>query len=165
LLGGSWKLFIGVFETPGDEMKKFTLIAMLLAVLGIFSFSSPSWAATDVPTSALTYTCLTPTTTGQLGAYLILATSAAASPNDFTIDWTVYGTAPSACTFRVEGSFDGVTWYGLDTTSPASTSCTTSNMESIVYKPVAFLRINIVTWTNGDATTVTAFHFTGTKRF
>jgi hypothetical protein len=39
LLGGSWKLFIGVFETPGDEMKKFTLIAMLLAVLGIFSFS------------------------------------------------------------------------------------------------------------------------------
>jgi len=38
-------------------------------------------------------------------------------------------------------------------------------MESIVYKPVAFLRINIVTWTNGDATTVTAFHFTGTKIF
>jgi hypothetical protein len=118
----------------------------------------------DTPSQALLYAWSTPTTTGQLGNYLKLVTNPTTPPPDnYSIDWSLSGTAPVACTFRVEGSFDNVNWFGLDTTSPSSTSCTASNMESIVYKPVNYLRINVVTWTNGDGTTKVIFHFTGTR--
>lgn len=111
------------------------------------------------PPPSLTYTWPTPTTTGQLGSYLVFNGTTAPRPGNYTIDWSISGTAPSACTFRVEGSFDGVNWFGLDTTSPTTTSCTTSNMESIAYKPVLYLRINIVAWTASSGTI--AFHYTG----
>lgn len=120
-------------------------------------------SAQDHPNQALLYQWVTPTTTGQLGNYIILVNNNIPAANNYSIDWSDTGTAPAACTFRVEGSFDGVTWFGLDTTSPATTSCTTSNMESIAYKPVYYLRINIVTWTTGDVTTKTIFHFTGAR--
>ena len=119
--------------------------------------------AQDLPSQALLYVWQTPTTTGQLGNYIILIQNQQPAPGNYTVDWSLSGTAPAACTFRVEGSFDGVNWYGLDTTSPSSTTCLTSNMESFAYKPVYYLRINIVAWTNGDSTTVVKFHFTGSK--
>lgn len=110
---------------------------------------------------SLLYAWSSPTGTGQLGNYIIFNGNTTPRPGNYSIDWSLSGTAPSACTFRVEGSFDGVNWYGLDTTSPATTSCTTSNMESIAYKPVNFLRINLVTYTAGDGTTQVIFHYTG----
>ena len=119
--------------------------------------------AQDIPNTALLYAWKTPSTTGQLGNYIVLVQNSQPSPNNYSIDWSLSGTAPNACTFRVEGSFDGVNWFGLDTTSPASTSCVTSNMESIAYKPVYYLRVNIITWTTGDATTKVIFHFTGAR--
>ncbi len=119
--------------------------------------------AQDHPSQALLYAWSTPSTTGQLGNYIVLATNSAPAPDNYSIDWSLAGTAPATCTFRVEGSFDGTNWFGLDTTSPASTSCTASNMESIVYKPVLFLRINMVTYSAGDGTTRVIFHFTGTR--
>lgn len=109
------------------------------------------------PTSVLVYKWPQPSTTGQLGKYIIF--NGVSAPGNYTIDWSISGGAPSACTFRVEGSNDAVNWFGLDTTSPATTSCTTSNLESIAYKPVLYLRINIVTWTAGSGTI--AFHFLG----
>jgi hypothetical protein len=85
----------------------------------------------------------------------------AARPQNYTIDASVNGTAPTACTFRVEGSSDNSTWYGLDVTAPATNSCTTAYMEHIVSKPVLYLRINLVTYTAGDGTTRVIFHYTG----
>lgn len=82
-------------------------------------------------------------------------------PSNYTIDVSAFGTAPTACTFRVEGSNDNSVWYGLDTTAPATTSCTASFMEHIVSKPVLFLRINIVSYTAGDGTTSLIFHYVG----
>lgn len=82
-------------------------------------------------------------------------------PSNYTIDVSVNGTAPTACTFRVEGSSDKQTWYGLDATSPATNSCTASYMEHIALKPVYYLRINIVSYTAGDGTTSVVFHYTG----
>ena len=139
-------------------MKKL-LGLFLFAVLGIFC--NPV-NAQDVPSPSLLYVWQTPAGTGQLGKYIILANNSMAAPNNYSIDWSISGAAPSVCTFRVEGSFDGVNWFGLDTTSPNTTSCTTSNMESVVYKPVYYLRINIVTWTAGAGTIL--FHFTGSYR-
>ena len=137
-------------------------LAVLVALIaGLFLFGGNYAAAQDTPSQALLYTWQTPAGTGQLGKYIILVQNQKPASGNYTIDWSLSGTAPVACTFRVEGSFDNVNWFGLDTTSPASTSCITSNMESIAYKPVFYLRINIVTWTNGDATTKAIFHFTG----
>jgi len=140
-------------------MKKIFAVLMLA-----FGLIATTLQAQDKPSQALLYAWKTPTATGQLGNYLILSLdSSSPSPNNYSIDWSLSGTAPSACTFRVEGSFDGVNWFGLDTTAPATTDCTTSNMESIVYKPVLFLRVNVVSWTAGDGTTKAVFHFTGTR--
>lgn len=141
-------------------MKK--LLTFLVVLCGLLSASVVS-KAQDTPSQNFLYAWATPTTTGQLGNYLILSVNRAAPINDYSIDWSLSGTAPAACTFRVEGSFDNVNWFGLDTTSPASTSCTTSNMESIAFKPSLYLRINIVTWTTGDTTTRVIFHFTGSQ--
>lgn len=99
--------------------------------------------------------------TGQVGQYLILNGVTAQRPANYTVDWSVSGTAPSACTFRVEGSTDATNWYGLDATAPAATSCTSSNMESIAQRPVLYVRINLVTFTPGDSTTKVVFHYTG----
>lgn len=118
-------------------------------------------AQTQVP-NTLTYTWpAAPTgTAGQLGNYLIFNGVNVPRPGNYTIDVSVSGTAPATCTFRVEGSSDGTTWYGLDVTSPSTTSCTASYMESIYYRPVQLLRINL-TYTQGDNTTQVVFHYTG----
>ena len=142
-------------------MKK--VFAAIALFVGLLFSTVQNTQAQDVPSQALLYQWTTPTTTGQLGKYIILVQNQSPSSGNYTIDWSLSGTAPSACTFRVEGSFDGVNWYGLDTTSPASTSCATSGMEGLAYKPVYYLRINVVTWTTGDSTTVAHFQFTGAK--
>lgn len=99
--------------------------------------------------------------TGQLGSYLVQP-SAPYVPSIVTIDWSVSGTAPSACTFRVEGSSDGSSWFGLDATAPAANTvpCTSSNMIHIADRPVRKVRIYIVSYTAGDATTSVKFHYT-----
>lgn len=136
-------------------MKK---ILMLLVVL----FGAIGAHAQVQPPTSMLYAWTSPTGTGQLGQYLIITNTVnIPRPGNYSLDWSLTGTAPSACTFRLEGSADAVTWYGLDTTSPSSTSCTTSNMESIAYKPVNYLRVTIVTWTTGDGTTSVIFHYTG----
>lgn len=129
-------------------MKKFLLLLLLALLLPLAGHAQQTL-------SPLVYTWSTPTGTGQLGSYIIPNNSNI--PGNYTIDWSISGTAPSACTFRVEGSADNVNWYGLDTST--SFSCTTSGMESIAYKPVQYLRINIISWTSGGGTI--AFHYTG----
>ncbi len=128
-------------------------------ILAFFIFAGLLCFAQTQPSSALFYSWSSPTTTGQLGNYLVFNGVTAPRPGNYTIDWSISGTAPSACTFRIEGSSDNVNWFGLDTTSPSTTSCTTSGMESIAYKPVLYLRVNIVSWTTGGGTII--FHYTG----
>lgn len=131
-------------------MRKILALAALI-------FGATLCLAQTAPPASLTYTWPQPTTTGQLGNYLVFNGTQNVRPGNYTIDWSISGTAPSACTFRVEGSNDNVNWFGLDTST--SNSCTTSNMESIAYKPVLYLRINILTWTAGSGTI--AFHYAG----
>jgi len=118
--------------------------------------------AQTVPPASQTYTWTAAPTgnAGQLGNYLILNGTNFSRPSNYTIDATVTGTTPAACTFRVEGSSDGTTWYGLDVTAPSTTSCTTSYMESIANRPVLYLRV-FLTYTQGDTTTKVVFHWTG----
>jgi hypothetical protein len=109
----------------------------------------------------LSYSWTVPTgNAGQVGQYIVFDSMKVARPGQYTIDVTITGTTPATCTFRVEGSADAATWYGLDVTSPSTTSCTTSYMESIVNRPVLFLRI-YVTYTQGDTTTKAVFHYKG----
>lgn len=128
-----------------------------LFVLVVLAVATLARAQDTVPANML-YAWKTPTATGQLGRYIILNNTTGPRPTNYTIDVTVTGTIPTACTFRVEGSYDGSAWYGLDTTAPAAQSCTANFMEHIAYRPVNFLRVNLVTLTGG---TSIIFHFTG----
>lgn len=135
-----------------------------LSLLAAIAFALPCAAQTPLPAN-LSYTWPAATTgvNGQSGNFLIINGSTVERPANYTIDVTVTGTTPAACTFRVEGSSDAVTWYGLDVTSPSTTSCTTSYMESIAQRPVQYIRI-FLTYTQGDATTSVVFHYTGDRR-
>ena len=113
---------------------------------------------TQIPTS-LVYQWAAVSGAGAAAA--IQFSDASKRASNYTIDASVTGTAPSSCTFRVEGSSDNQTWFGLDTTAPATTSCATSYMEHITSKPVLYLRINVVSYTAGDGTTSVIFHYTG----
>lgn len=118
--------------------------------------------AQSVVSSAKTYdwAAATTGTAGQLGQYLVLNGLNSPRPANYTIDVTVSGTAPSVCTFRVEGSSDASAWYGVDVSSPSTNSCTANFMEHIASRPVRFLRINL-TYTQGDTTSKVVFHYTG----
>src|SRR5262252_7254320 len=98
----------------GFEMKRIIFSLMLW-------FAAIAGAQTAVPTS-LIFTFPQVAGTGSVGSGLQFGV-ASYRPANYTIDASVSGTAPSACTFRVEGSNDNTTWFGLDATSPATNSC------------------------------------------
>jgi hypothetical protein len=134
-------------------MRKFILLCSLL-------FSA---AFAQAQTQALWgYDWSRLSTTGQDGPYLNLFFEGNLPPVAYDISWTVSGTAPSVCTFRIEGSDDATNWTGLDATAPAvdSETCTTSNIQFVVNKPTRYIRVNIVTYTAGDSTTSVIFHYT-----
>lgn len=128
------------------------------SILSLFFLISVGMAQATAPKS-LFYTFPTVSAVGPLGNGLTLDNQTIPRPSNYTIDVSVNGTAPTACTFRVEGSSDGTNWYGLDVTAPATNSCTAGMMEHIANKPVLILRINIVAYTGTTGTVV--FHYTG----
>ena len=101
-------------------------------------------------------TAVGPLTTSSGTANVITHQNGSAAPSSHTIDWSNDGTAAAVCTFQLEGSTDKVHWYSLT----GSQVCTTGNMIHVTPKPVIFLRINILTYTAGDVTTVINFNYT-----
>jgi hypothetical protein len=96
--------------------------------------------------------------TATNGSYIYLISGPAAR---FTIDWTVNGTV-SACTWRVEGSSDAITWTGIDATAPNADSvpCTSGNAVNISNGQFKFLRIYLVTFTGAGSV---EFHYSGAR--
>lgn len=135
----------------------------LVAALGALMAGLPIAASAQAIAPAQLIYTWTPTNastpTGQLGSYLVLDDLKAPRPSIYNIDFTVSGTAPSACTFHAQGSSDGVNWYNVDGSS--AVSCTASGNEFVVQKPVLYLRINLASFTAGDGTTVVTFHYAG----
>ena len=84
---------------------------------------------------------------GQLGKYV--GTASAAS--SYSVDCSVTGTPPTACTLRVEGSRNGKFWYAFSDVPVQD--CTTPQMIWIANHPVIYLRLNVLSYTPGDSTT------------
>jgi hypothetical protein len=95
-------------------------------------------------------------TTGQLGAVIDNTNVTGAKPANYTVDWSDAGTAPSVCTLDVQGSLDGTHWFDLSGTQ----NCATANAVSVAYKPVVFVRVNVLTYTAGDGTTAVSVRYT-----
>ncbi len=93
--------------------------------------------------------------TGQIGSPITFQSSFAA-PSNHTFAWFNAGTAPTACTFEVDGSLDGIHWYALTATN---TDCTQPSMLHIAYKPVDFIRVQINTYTAANGTTAVNFQY------
>jgi hypothetical protein len=68
-----------------------------------------------------------------------------------TLSWTVSGTAPSACTFNLQGSPNGfANWTNLD--GGSAISCTSTSSETITGNLPNYIRIYFATFTQGDST-------------
>jgi hypothetical protein len=131
------------------------LYRLLLPALLLAALLAPSRRPVRAQSPGGGYNVSTITTTGQLGNIISYYNNAIA-PGNHTIDWSVTGTAPSACTFSFDGSSDLVHWYSLSGVQ----SCTSSSMFHIVDKPVLYARLYILTYTAGDGTTAVTMHYT-----
>jgi hypothetical protein len=131
----------------------FLLLALMVATAGLH-------AQTSVPANLqATWTTNSSTSTGQLGQYVFLNGTTAPRPSTYNLDWSVTGTAPSACNFALEGSSDQVNWYPILSAMPLS--CTATGSSFTTSKPVLSLRVNLTSFTRGDTTTVVKFFFNG----
>lgn len=135
-------------------MKKFLAALILMLAAGV-AHGQASVGAN------LQYSWLTTATTvaGQLGQYVFLNGTTAPRPSQYSVDWNVTGTAPTACTYNLQGSSDQVNWYNLD--GAQAIPCTVSGNNFVLSKPVLAIRIQLVTFTRGDATTVVKFFYNG----
>lgn len=147
-------------------MKKITAIALFTVWLCCVGrllqlhYEDPTAEAQTVvgPSFAYKWVAQTGSTTGQLGQYIAFTGTRGPIPNQYSLQWTVTGTAPSACTFSLQGSNDYVTWTNLDA---GGISCTANSIEFVSGKAVGGLRVNLATWTPGDATTKVSFSYVG----
>lgn len=110
------------------------------------------------PNFAYKWTVINTTTTGQVGNAIAFTGTRGPIPVFYTLQWVVSGTTPSACTFGLQASNNGSTWFNVDA---GGISCTGSSVEYILQKPVSYLRVNLATWTPGDATSVVTFNYVG----
>ena len=135
-------------------MKTLRWLAAMMCVCSL-----PAMPQAQTSPSGGTYTFGTVSATGQLGKYL--SYSGIPAPSDTTsLQWFNDGTAASVCSFELDGSLDGIHWVNLSGTL----DCTTANGISITNKPWTFVRANILTYTQGDATTaVTVMYGRGTR--
>lgn len=60
--------------------------------------------------------------------------------------------APATCTYRLQGTRDGTTWYNI---SASDITCTSTTVSFETGKPAVSVRGNLITLTGGTAPTVT----------
>ncbi len=118
-----------------------------LGIVAALCLSTGSFGQADTSGGGA-YSFGTISTTGPLGSSLNYLGHPTA-PSSHTVEWSLTGTAPTACTLELSGSIDGNHWYSL--TGPLS--CTAAAMYHVIGKPVSFVRLNVLTYTPGDATT------------
>lgn len=141
-------------------MKKF-----LTAVLAALALSFTGHAQSVTPSGPI-YNWAPVTATGVIVPYLSQLTSLGA-PNYYTVTVSVTGTVPSACTFEVESSEDGVKWSTGSTSLSGVVSCAAASGTSIpyhfAYKPVSYVRLKVLSLTGADGTTRINFTYTKGK--
>jgi hypothetical protein len=109
-------------------------------------FESPVEAQTAFPGLQKTFT--TQTATGATAAGF---TQTRGIPVNHTAELIVTG-APATCTYRLQGTRDGTTWFDI---SASAITCTTTTVAFEANKPAVNVRGNLVTLTGGTSPSVT----------
>jgi hypothetical protein len=133
----------------------YRLIAIIAAALALFLSPLPSPCQQVLNENA----------NGMAGTYNFVAISAA-KPTEYvklqnaimanhTVE-VVITTAPSVCTFQLQGSNSGQAWFSIGT----SQSCTASGMFTVAAIPVRFVRVSVTTFTG---TAPVSFYYTATR--
>lgn len=121
-----------------------TILAIALTTAGILYFS-PTAEAQTFPGFTRVFAAQTGTgATASSGAIR-------GTPVHHAINLVVTG-APATCTYRLQGSANGTTWYNI---SAADITCTSSATAFETGKPTRYVRGNLLTLTGGTAPTVT----------
>jgi hypothetical protein len=141
-------------------MKRILLVLACLAAL----VSVPAKAQISLPSTLWHYTWPAATSTGQVGQYIVLASplQSGGPTLSYTVDAYVTGTLPTTCTFEVQSSPDGVVWNTGAASLSGDTSCASASAVTVsfAFKPVAYIRINVMALSGGDGTTQVHFFYT-----
>ena len=126
------------------------LLVLTACILGGMLFSAPVEAQNTFRGISKTFTAQT--AVGQTTGYAVASAGAQAGiPVNHTIELITTG-APSGCTYRLQGSSDGTTWFNI---SAADITCTSSTVSFEANKPAKYVRGNLLTLTAGTSPTVT----------
>lgn len=102
--------------------------------------------------AGITKTFATQSATGATSATLFSSTARIPGmPTHHTAELIVTG-GPAACTYRLQGSVDGTTWFNI---SAADVTCTSTTVAFESNKPAKNIRGNLLTLSGGTAPTVT----------
>ena len=124
--------------------QRFLILACVL-FLGAFA-SAQTLTHAPVQTETNVWASWTAqTTTGATDT----ANVAKVSPSVHTLALTVTG-SPAGCTYRLEGSLDGTTFFDLS----GAQTCTSSTMFHVVQKKVTYVRGFLITLSGGSSPTV-----------
>jgi hypothetical protein len=145
-----------------NHMKKILLV-MLIALASFAGARAQTALTPSFSNFPWSYNWVAATTTGVVGPYLPLVNPQVQGPPlSYTIDVYITGTLPSACTFEVQSSPDGIVWNTGAASISGDQTClsATTTTYSFFSKPVRYLRINLGTLTGGDGTTKVYFFYT-----
>lgn len=142
-------------------------VSGLVVALGMLVAAAAPTQVVATTNLQYTWTATSMATAGQLGSYIVFNNTNASRPIYNTFQVATSGTAPSACTFQVEYSQDGVTWTvaqmadGTFTQITNPPSCAAALTGLWYLWPTVYMRIHLVSFTAGDSTTVVKFYWTG----
>jgi hypothetical protein len=131
-------------------MRRNTYVIALIAFIAvIFSFGTPPEPLEAQAGGAGYHRTFTAQT--AVGATSASGTLKNGIAINHTAELVVTG-APATCTYRLQGSRDGSTWFDI---SASAITCTTTTVAFEANKPAVQIRGNLVTLTGGTAPTIT----------
>lgn len=129
-------------------MKRYAVLIALVGLVGLgYTWLTPSSEVEAQTFQGFTRTFTTQTATGATASSGALR----GTPVNHAINLVVTG-GPATCTYRLQGSANGTTWYNI---SAADITCTSSATAFEANKPTRYVRGNLLTLTGGTTPTVT----------
>lgn len=125
-------------------------LVMTVALLAGYVIGTPHYAPTEAQVGSFIGYQKTFTAQTTVGA-----TASAGNIRGIAINHTaelIVTGAPATCTYRLQGTRDGVTWFNI---SAADITCTSTTVAFEANKPAVTIRGNLVTLTGGTSPTIT----------
>lgn len=129
-------------------MKLFSRIAAVAVLVSLLLLGSAP--AQTAAWSGSVYTCLNAATSTGAGTVYSLTPAV----HSYTMSVATSGTV-TAATVNLEGSLDNVHWYPLGVAASTDANWSSGEMIHVAFKPVNYIRANLVSISGGGSITAT----------